>query len=68
VEELILVNIIMSRKITLSAFLLLNALFSFADQVTPEQAKTTAMQFLSSRSAASVKGVQRVGRALEVCL
>jgi hypothetical protein len=67
VEELILVNIIMSRKITLSAFLLLNALFSFADQVTPEQAKTTAMQFLSSRSAASVKGVQRVGRALEVC-
>jgi hypothetical protein len=67
VEELILVNIIMSRKITLSAFLLLNALFSFADQVTPEQAKSTAMQFLASRSAASVKGVQRVGRALEVC-
>jgi hypothetical protein len=56
----------MNKKITFVLILLLNVVVAFADQVTPEQAKNAAMQFLASRSNVASGTARHAARTRDV--
>jgi hypothetical protein len=56
----------MNKKITFVLILLLNVVVAFADQVTPEQAKNAAMQFLASKSNVASGTARHAARTRDV--